>query len=106
MFGALLVICALLVAAFIPDAEPLLTGQLHHSSTSRRPSGKYAYQKCTLLTTIPNEKDFDDDDDDDEHDDAGGGFICCNIFFEFFFFNLAVFCFVEWNFFLSVFLHG
>ncbi|XP_057330642.1 hippocampus abundant transcript 1 protein-like isoform X3 [Microplitis mediator] len=50
VFGALLVICALLVAAFIPDeSNPMATGPLHHhSSTSRRPSGKYAYQKCTL----------------------------------------------------------
>ncbi|XP_058795130.1 hippocampus abundant transcript 1 protein isoform X2 [Phymastichus coffea] len=39
VFGALLVICALLVAAFIPEATPIITGQLHHSSTSRRPSG-------------------------------------------------------------------
>ncbi|XP_032451795.1 hippocampus abundant transcript 1 protein isoform X7 [Nasonia vitripennis] len=49
VFGALLVICALLVAAFIPEATPMITGQLHHSSTSRRPSGKYAYQKCLSL---------------------------------------------------------
>lgn len=60
VFGALLVICALLVAAFIPEVSPMITGQLHHhSSTSRRPSGKYAYQKCTLqLTTIQTEKDI------------------------------------------------
>ncbi|XP_016839630.1 hippocampus abundant transcript 1 protein isoform X2 [Nasonia vitripennis] len=58
VFGALLVICALLVAAFIPEATPMITGQLHHSSTSRRPSGKYAYQKCTLqLTTTQTDKD-------------------------------------------------
>ncbi|XP_023248000.1 hippocampus abundant transcript 1 protein isoform X4 [Copidosoma floridanum] len=49
VFGALLVICALLVAAFISDSAPVITGQLHHSSTSRRPSGKYAYQKCLSL---------------------------------------------------------
>lgn len=48
MFGALLVICALLVAAFIPESNAMSTGSLHHPSTSRRPSGKYAYQKCTL----------------------------------------------------------
>ncbi|XP_033215670.1 hippocampus abundant transcript 1 protein isoform X2 [Belonocnema kinseyi] len=39
VFGALLVICALLVATFIPETNPMLTGQIHHSSTSRRPSG-------------------------------------------------------------------
>ncbi|XP_014222653.1 hippocampus abundant transcript 1 protein isoform X2 [Trichogramma pretiosum] len=40
VFGALLVICALLVAAFIPEEQgPMMTGQLHHSSSSRRPSG-------------------------------------------------------------------
>ncbi|XP_034944061.1 hippocampus abundant transcript 1 protein isoform X1 [Chelonus insularis] len=49
VFGALLVICALLVAAFIPESSPMATGPLHHSSTSRRPSGKYAYQKCLSL---------------------------------------------------------
>ncbi|XP_011301258.1 hippocampus abundant transcript 1 protein isoform X4 [Fopius arisanus] len=50
VFGALLVICALLVAAFIPESSPTTTGPLHHhSSTSRRPSGKYAYQKCLSL---------------------------------------------------------
>jgi len=48
VFGALLVICALLVAAFIPESNTMSTGSLHHPSTSRRPSGKYAYQKCTL----------------------------------------------------------
>ncbi|KAF3428171.1 hypothetical protein E2986_14008 [Frieseomelitta varia] len=48
VFGALLVICALLVAAFIPESNTMSTGPLHHPSTSRRPSGKYAYQKCTL----------------------------------------------------------
>ncbi|XP_076758789.1 hippocampus abundant transcript 1 protein isoform X2 [Xylocopa sonorina] len=39
VFGALLVICALLVAAFIPDSNTMPTGPLHHPSTSRRPSG-------------------------------------------------------------------
>ncbi|XP_017891540.1 hippocampus abundant transcript 1 protein isoform X2 [Ceratina calcarata] len=39
VFGALLVICALLVAAFIPDSNTIPTGPIHHSSTSRRPSG-------------------------------------------------------------------
>ncbi|KAF7995829.1 hypothetical protein HCN44_006936 [Aphidius gifuensis] len=49
VFGALLVIGALLVAAFIPDSNST-TGPLHHhTSTSRRPSGKYAYQKCLSL---------------------------------------------------------
>ena len=51
VFGALLVICALIVAAFIPESTPIIAGQLHHSSTSRRPSGKYAYQKCTSQVT-------------------------------------------------------
>ncbi|XP_015190871.1 PREDICTED: hippocampus abundant transcript 1 protein isoform X2 [Polistes dominula] len=49
VFGALLVICALLVAAFIPETTTMATGALHHPSTSRRPSGKYAYQKCLSL---------------------------------------------------------
>ncbi|XP_071627605.1 hippocampus abundant transcript 1 protein isoform X3 [Temnothorax longispinosus] len=49
VFGALLVICALLVAAFIPESNTMSTGSLHHPSTSRRPSGKYAYQKCLSL---------------------------------------------------------
>ncbi|XP_051173950.1 hippocampus abundant transcript 1 protein isoform X1 [Leptopilina boulardi] len=49
VFGALLVICALLVATFIPESNSMLTGQIHHSSTSRRPSGKYAYEKCLSL---------------------------------------------------------
>ncbi|XP_076651515.1 hippocampus abundant transcript 1 protein isoform X2 [Halictus rubicundus] len=49
VFGALLVICALLVAAFIPESNTMPTGPLHHPSTSRRPSGKYAYQKCLSL---------------------------------------------------------
>ncbi|XP_012061092.1 PREDICTED: hippocampus abundant transcript 1 protein-like isoform X1 [Atta cephalotes] len=52
VFGALLVICALLVAAFIPESNTMSTGSLHHPSTSRRPSGKYAYQKCTLKVLI------------------------------------------------------
>ncbi|KYN08384.1 PREDICTED: hippocampus abundant transcript 1 protein isoform X6 [Cyphomyrmex costatus] len=39
VFGALLVICALLVAAFIPESNTMSTGSLHHPSTSRRPSG-------------------------------------------------------------------
>ncbi|KAK0168358.1 hypothetical protein PV327_002170 [Microctonus hyperodae] len=39
VFGSLLVICALLVAAFIPEATPMTAGSLHHTSTSRRPSG-------------------------------------------------------------------
>ncbi|XP_012345007.1 hippocampus abundant transcript 1 protein isoform X2 [Apis florea] len=49
VFGALLVICALLVAAFIPESNTMPTGPIHHPSTSRRPSGKYAYQKCLSL---------------------------------------------------------
>ncbi|XP_060824655.1 hippocampus abundant transcript 1 protein isoform X1 [Bombus pascuorum] len=49
VFGALLVICALLVAAFIPESNTMSTGPLHHPSTSRRLSGKYAYQKCLSL---------------------------------------------------------
>ncbi|XP_012288882.1 hippocampus abundant transcript 1 protein isoform X1 [Orussus abietinus] len=49
VFGALLVICALLVAAFIPEASPMTVGPMHHSSTSRRLSGKYAYHKCLSL---------------------------------------------------------
>ncbi|XP_054015516.1 hippocampus abundant transcript 1 protein-like isoform X2 [Hylaeus anthracinus] len=49
VFGALLVICALLVAAFIPESNIMPTGSLHHPSTSRRTSGKYAYQKCLSL---------------------------------------------------------
>ncbi|XP_076240599.1 hippocampus abundant transcript 1 protein isoform X1 [Calliopsis andreniformis] len=49
VFGALLAICALLVAAFIPDTNTMPTGPIHHPSTSRRPSGKYAYQKCLSL---------------------------------------------------------
>lgn len=47
VFGAFLVICALLVAAFIPESGTATFGSTH-SSGSRRPSGKYAYQKCTL----------------------------------------------------------
>ncbi|XP_015439457.1 PREDICTED: hippocampus abundant transcript 1 protein-like isoform X2 [Dufourea novaeangliae] len=39
VFGALLVICALLVAAFIPESSTMPTGPLHHPTTSRRPSG-------------------------------------------------------------------
>ena len=81
VFGSLLVICALLVATFIPETNPMLTGQIHHSSTSRRPSGKYAYQKCTLqLTTIQNEKDM-----------IGGGFHL-SVLFSSFHFTLLPLC--------------
>ncbi|XP_048514584.1 hippocampus abundant transcript 1 protein isoform X2 [Athalia rosae] len=48
VFGAFLVICALLVAAFIPESGVTTLGSTH-SSGSRRPSGKYAYQKCLSL---------------------------------------------------------
>ncbi|XP_046743153.1 hippocampus abundant transcript 1 protein isoform X2 [Diprion similis] len=48
VFGAFLVICALLVAAFIPESGSSMLGSTHPSG-SRRPSGKYAYQKCLSL---------------------------------------------------------